>query len=209
MTLDNFLATVRLNQIPPSAPAPLNAAGWGSCFSLADAAPYWDGRRECTSRGMWAIVTLDWTRQLADWIGERKALEIMAGAGWLAKALHDHGVDIVATDSQSWDDRHDQMIRLCPIEQQEATEAVCKYADADLLICSWPPYGDGAIYRAAEAWGSERPIVYIGEGEGGCNAPDEFWSHFRELEDAPDIPLKSWRGIHDHIFIGNYMEGPA
>jgi hypothetical protein len=155
---------------------------------------------------MWAIVSQEWTTQLAEWIGERKVLEIMAGAGWLAKALSDCGVNIVATDSGDWDERHDKMMRLYPIKKHDAANAV-RLFDADILICSWPPYGSDAICDAATVWGTERPIIYIGEGDGGCNAPEEFWEHFREMDNAPNIPLISWDGIHDHIFFGHYLNG--
>jgi len=138
---------------------------------------------------------------LASWIGGRAVLEIMSGPGWLAKALHESGVQIGATDNGSWNARHSLASILFPVMQMDCTEAVRTIA-ADVLLVSWPPYGNDAICHAAELWGKDRPIIYIGEGCGGCNAPDEFFSRFSY--ERSDIPLFSWPGLHDDIYIGYY-----
>jgi len=210
MHLDDFLELIYAGEIPPEPPTFLDQHGHCNALYRAEKHIYMDymvARSSCTERGMWAIVTMDWTAQLAEWIGNRKVLEIMAGRGWLAKALSAHGVDIVATDNNSWDERHSKSKCIWPVVPMGALEAV-EHADdfdADILIVSWPPYGDDTVCTACDAWKIEKPIVYIGEGDGGCNAPDRFWQHFEMLDDAPDIPLMSWDGIHDHIFIGHYV----
>lgn len=84
----------------------------------------------------------------------------------------------------------------------DAVSAVKQYADADILLVSWPPLEDETINSVCVEWGTKRPIVYIGEGEGGCNAPESFWQRFWVWRDAPEIELMSWEGIHDHVHIG-------
>ncbi len=202
LPLPKFLDYVRRYEIPSLPPE--TASSWG--HAIPSDLDSWNARDECIRRGMWAIVDRAWTKELAEWIGPRKCLEIMAGAGWLAKALADFGVDIVATDSAAWDSHHDMMRRLCPVEKAEATEAVAAHPEAEILIVSWPPYGDEAVTRACEAWGEGKPIVYIGEGYGGCNAPDSFWRHFVKDPDAPQIPLLAWPGLHDGIDIGLWSQ---
>jgi hypothetical protein len=167
---------------------------------------YRDYRQEATSRGMWALVYRAWVEMLADWIEDRQVLEIMAGRGWLAKALKECGVQIIATDDGSWDERHSKCGPVCEVITLDAIEAVEQIAPmSDVLIVSWPPYGDETISRAVAAWGEGRPIVYIGERHGGCNAPDSFWQHWREDSSAPEIPLAQWEGLHDIIEIGYYV----
>jgi hypothetical protein len=200
LPLSEFLDYVRRYEMPPLPPE--TASPWG--HAMQGDLDSWNARNECTRRGMWAIVDKVWTQALAEWIGKRKCLEVMAGAGWLAKALADFGVGIVATDNAEWDSRHDMMLRLCPVEKVEAVEAIVAHPETEVLIISWPPYEDEAVTRACEAWGEGRPIVYIGEKGGGCNAPDSFWRHFVKDSGAPHIPLMAWPGIHDGVSIGSW-----
>lgn len=200
MDLTSFLNCIEQGIIPDSAPDGLEPGGWGlRRFDLG----YFEARDICISYGMWAIVDKRWTRALAEWIGDRKVLEIMAGAGWLAKALNDYGVGITATDDYSWDNRHSKAKRVYPVKCAHCLEAISKYP-ADILICSWPPYGEDAITAAARLWGPEKPIIMIGESRGGCNAPDDFWAGY-EAEPA-DFPMVSWDGIHDFVHIGYFRE---
>jgi len=186
--------------IPDSPPLYTSRYGRGLNYPIA----VYQARKEATQRGMWAIVDKLWTKQLADWIGDRWVLEVMAGAGWLAKALMQHGIKVIATDSGEWNEMpHDKMKFVFPVQQIDGLTAVRKWTHAsDVLIISWPPYGDMDICEICHQWGSEKPIVYIGEGEGGCNAPDEFWRNFRYEE--TEIPLMAWPGLHDGVFIGHY-----
>jgi len=208
MKLDKFLHYIETGEIPPESPDYLTVSGYDDhIISMVDSDVYMDyikARSFCTEHGMWAIVDLCWTYRLAEWIGSRKVLEIMAGRGWLAKALSIHGVDIVATDNNTWEERHSKSKDVFSVVPISALEAV-QNNNRDILIVSWPPYGEMDVCTACDEWNSEKPIVYIGEGDGGCNAPERFWQHFKELSDAPDIQLVSWSGIHDHIYIGRYL----
>jgi len=197
MIIKEFLKFVHRGEIPPF---PLYIPPQ----YCADAEIF-DARRECIAKGMWAIVDLHWTKFLADWIGSRKVLEVMAGAGWLAKALTIHGCDIVATDSGVWEASwHKEAKLIFPIEKLDGIQAVEKYHDRDILLISWSPYNDQEICRICERW--TKTIIYIGELEDGCCAPHEFFANFRIEEDANTlhIPFPSWPCIHDTICIGYY-----
>jgi hypothetical protein len=196
--LNEFIEHVRAYRVPPASPI---IPSWRGRLRYGEPDP-WAARDIVIKYGMWAIVDMQWTRRLSGWIGSRSCLEIMAGAGWLARALSDHGVRIIATDNQSWNEQHANMKHVYPVGQLSAINAVTKYsATADILIVSWPPYEGMDICRACAAWGSERPIAYIGEGVGGCNAPNEFF-HLFEIEERINIP--QWDGIHDYLMIGHY-----
>lgn len=151
---------------------------------------------------MWAIVDMQWTGFVAKWIGSRKCLEVMAGAGWLAKALNDHGVIIKATDDHSWDIKHKNIKRVFPVENIEAIKAIEKFPDSEVLIISWPPYNEPEAYETIKIWGNDRPIVYIGEWD-GCTADKQFHNHFRE-DKRYAFSIPSFPNLHDHIYIGYY-----
>lgn len=199
MDLSLFLECVKTGTIPDSPPDGLASGGYRLGLSLN----YFDARTVCNRYGMWAIVDKVWTKELANWVGNRKVLEIMAGAGWLARALSDYGVEVVATDDYSWDkENHKQMRRVYPVTKLHALEAIATIK-ADVLLVSWPPYGDDTVYRAMRLWGTRKPIVYIGEPEGGCNAPDLFFEEFKPIR-HPVFPLVCWDGIHDGVMIGKW-----
>ena len=63
----------------------------------------WELRKIATERNMWTLVSRDWVKVLAERIKGKKVLEVMAGAGWLAKALSDEGIEIFATDDYRWE----------------------------------------------------------------------------------------------------------
>jgi hypothetical protein len=199
-----FIETLDRLEIPDS--PPFTRRTFRMWESLDGEREFVDYRQEATKRGMWALVYCCWVEILAHWIGDRQVLEIMAGRGWLAKALKESGVQVTATDDGSWDERHSKSGPVCEVLTLDAIEAIEKLGStADVLIVSWPPYGDEAVSKATAAWGENRPIVYIGESHGGCNAPDSFWQHWREDSDAPEIPLAQWEGLHDIIEIGYYV----
>lgn len=154
------------------------------------------GREFCVKRGMWAIVNTVWTAKLADWIGRRSALEIMAGRGWLAKALSLHGVDIVATDDYSWDDTHNMCRPVCSVDKMDAKTAVLAHADREVLICSWP-HGTQPFLDIAREWITDGGVVvYIGESPGGC-CVDENWNlPLRKIE----VGFPSWHYIYDRVY---------
>lgn len=208
MHVDAFMVCIRQGQIPPEAPGDLDEHGWAHPGWLVDDVQRVLYRNECNKHGMWAIVHRNLARHLATYIGDRQVLEIMAGAGWLARALSDEGIDIIATDSGEWDERHDKMHRPYAVRHLEASEAVEHYSDAGVLLVSWPPYGETPILDACERWGSDRPIIYIGEGQGGCNAPDEWWARFWH-DETVSIPLSSWPGLHDHVYVGHWVDHRA
>lgn len=149
-------------------------------------------RSLCTDKGMWALVDLKWTRKLSDWIGKRRTLEIMAGRGWLGRALSYHGTDITCTDRY-------QAHEIYPVHEWEANKV--NMSGYDILIVSWPPYLESDVIEALDKWGTSRPIVYIGEGYGGCCGVDEMHDHFVGVKNAPDIKIPSWEYIHDELRI--------
>jgi hypothetical protein len=190
--------------IPEDSPLEALEIVWDS-VSVGDSLDALSARTKCIKLGTWAIVDLKWTKQLANWIGNRKCLEVMSGAGWLAKALVMHGINIIPTDSYSWEKtQHKEAKMVYPVERIDAIESVKKYQDRDILIVSWPPYTDETICKVCDEWGTDKPVIYIGEGEDGCCAPGTFWQNFKEIESHPSIKIPQWWGIHDYLTIGRW-----
>lgn len=62
------------------------------------------GRMPLIKYSSFILISKDWIKPFAEWIGQRKCLEIMAGHGMLSKALRDEGVNVIAvTDDFSWE----------------------------------------------------------------------------------------------------------
>lgn len=156
--------------------------------------------------GMYALVDKTWTKELAEWIGNKRCLEVMAGAGWLSKALAEHGVQIIATDDYSWFDGHKKINHVYTVENLDAVSSIQKYGNqVDILIMSWPPYSDNRAYKAMQEWGQLNTIIYIGEGYGGCTADDNFHNHFyTEAYNDLHFSMPQLDGLHDYVQIGYY-----
>lgn len=127
-------------------------------------------RREIISYCGFSLVAYEWVRPLAEWIGSRRCLEIMAGTGALSKALRDCGVQIHATDNYSW---HWATRPWLGIENIDFREAIQKYGkDVELIICSWPPAGTAAdAIKTMRIVNPQSQMIYIGEFDrDGMNA---------------------------------------
>jgi hypothetical protein len=167
-------------------------------------------REEWILKGMFAFVCWDWVNPLAEWIGKRRVLEVMAGTGWLAKALRIKRIDIRATDNYSWH-KGNGWETVTAVEKADATDAIRLYGrNSDILIMSWPYMDDSAYHAmfAMKMMNRDALIVYIGEPEGRCTASDKFFEHFEEIQD-PEFDkaaakFKPWPGFRDRLQLGKY-----
>lgn len=87
------------------------------------------------SRGIYCFYSRELVEALASIIGSRSCVEIAAGDGTLSRFLRSRGIQITATDNQSWTHsiQYPDDVALC-----DAKEALRKYAP-EVVICSWPP----------------------------------------------------------------------
>lgn len=167
------------------------------------------------NRGMFAFVSWKWVNPFSEWIGKRKVLEVMAGAGWLAKALREKGIDIIATDDHSWS-KLQKWGDVTEVKELKALEAIEKYGrKVDIMIMSWP-YMDKNAYKAIKKLHEVNPqalVVYIGEGNGGCTADSNFFESFfpvadEEFESKVANEFEAWPYIHDQMQLGKYQPPP-
>lgn len=154
-----------------------------------------------------ALIAYEWVRPLAQWIGQRRCLEIMCGRGVLARALRDCGVTVVATDDQSWG-LGEQWWRRCAwveVEKLDCVAAIEMYGPAsELVICSWPPPEDPSAHRALLKMREVAPntqMIFIGEENPLVNADAAFFHDaVRVADDAFYAAVSNFKrapGIRD------------
>ena len=162
--------------------------------------------------GMYTFVSLRWIVPFAKWIGERKVMEVMAGRGFLSKALREQGITVHASDNFSWPVRT-WSETVTDVIKMDALEAVEKHGkEYDILIMGWP-YMDDTAYRIIKRLYEVNPralVVYIGEPSGGCTADELFFEHFDMIVDEKFIEAamyyQSWEAIHDGLYLGRYKK---
>lgn len=147
------------------------------------------------------ILDEDNTQTLSNFIKQHvvdpKAIEVMAGKGWLSYHLRQKGVNVIAvTDNYSWE-RFDFSSTPVPVEKLDCVEAVKKYKGANLVIMSWP-YMDSNAHKVVKALRKNQWLLYIGESEYGCTADEAFFRYIRKHCVVLEAPgFKSFPEIHD------------
>jgi hypothetical protein len=165
---------------------------------------------ECNKKGMFTYVSWRWINPFAEWIGDRKCLEVMAGAGYLSYALREKGVSVIATDNMSWHETTKWKL-VTDVEKRSANRAIAKYGKkVDIVIMGWP-YMDAFAFKALRCLHYVNPkalMVYIGESCGGCTADDSFFNHFEHISDLDFERVSSnfeqFTGMHDYPYLGRY-----
>ncbi len=132
-------------------------------------------------------------------------IEIGAGTGYWAALLRNRGVDLRAFDtfpaSLDEDDNHwyKNTESFTDVERADET-VVSQFADRALML-AWPPYGDPMGARTLELY-QGNTLIYIGEGEGGCCADDDFFARLEaEWVEVEDLLLPQWDGINDWLTV--------
>ena len=154
----------------------------------------------------YSLVSKSWLEPLADWIGNRKCLEIMAGNGILSYGLRNHGIDVIATGDGSWEQFSIKELQWCDIGKLDCCSAIENYKDRAIVICSWPPMDD-SLFRTLQIMRAANPdmfMIYIGES-GGCTADYQFEEVAQCLSDPTILEInklyQSWGGLHDKIYL--------
>ena len=181
---------------------------------------YYIDRFDFINISSFALISKKWVAPLADYIGTKKCLEIMAGKGVLSKALHDCGVDIKATDNYTWKWHRSEQNKggqtlnrdelWFDVEDIDCIEAITKYGgNTGFIICCWPPYKSDALYHALlkmRIVNLKCKLIYIGEEKGGCNAESRFFNEAVYVNNDDRFNLisrlhQSWAVFNDKIFL--------
>lgn len=157
----------------------------------------------------YCLLSNNWIKPLANFIGNRHCLEVMSGNGSLTYALRAAGAKIIPTDNRSWlianPDESSPWVN--DIEDLDAVEAVARYGSSvDFIIMSWPPYDQPTASLVLEKMrevNSNCKLIYIGESQYGCTADDRFFeiAKFEPNEVIDSLPYINVRHLHDNIYL--------
>ena len=151
-------------------------------------------------KGIYCFYSGALVARLAQRIGARRCLEIAAGDGTLSGFLADAGVDIRATDDHSWG--HD-VTYPDAVERLDARTALARYAP-EVVICSWPPAGNGFerhVFRTPSV--TTYIVILGGHRQASGNWPDyEGQTEFvgEEARELSRLVLPPELGSAVHVF---------
>ena len=168
---------------------------------------YWEFRKWYINNVGYALLSDKWISLLADYLKDKRCLEIMAGTGALSYFLRQKDVFLITTDNHSWRNDNWENRHWATIEEIDAVEAIKKYGvNIDYIIMSWPPYDNPIAYNCLIAIKETNPdikIIYIGEGPGGCTGDDKFhetaiWLEDEKIENINQY-FQRFDGLHDYV----------
>ena len=129
-------------------------------------------------------------------------VEVGAGTGYWSWLLRQMSVDVVAYDTRPPDSTHNGYfapVFWTRVELGRGQDVVQQHPDRTLLLC-WPNMDDFALHTLAAYRGNR--LIYVGEGEGGCTATDDFHEELNEHWDlAAVVEIPQWPGLHDLLFV--------
>lgn len=147
----------------------------------------------------YGVLTYEFAHKLAEFIGDRRALDAGAGIGYLTDALVAGGLDCVGVDLHPRASARGRMS--ANVIQMDAAEAVGRY-EPDVLILCWPtpPEDDRTEWaaRALEAFEGEHVVVI---GHHTQCATHRFWTGLFENWEDQGIDLQYDVSLHDNVGI--------
>jgi len=126
-------------------------------------------------------------------------IELASGCGWLSHWIKKYKFEnITAIDNMNWAKRDGWNV-LDIVKKYDAVKFVKENQSIDLFILSWP-YMDSMAYKIWKNMKESQYLLYIGEGEGGCTADDQFFEEtFNNRVKCINLSdsFRSFWGIHD------------
>lgn len=159
--------------------------------------------------GMWAYISAPFTNEIANFLNGKKALEVMAGNGYISKGLRENGANVICTDNLAWKKENETGKHLVTdVESLDAIDAFKKYKDEiDYIIMCWSPDGidiDWRLLSAIREYGKDIPLITIGEKYGATDS-QQFWDNaeFIENEDVKKLNRhhKPFDLIEDQLYL--------
>lgn len=162
----------------------------------------------------WAIpdpVTLQFIVEHA----QGRIVEMGAGTGYWSWQLSQFHIDVIAFDVYPPHTSTENYYH-CPRDnnrqptgetgksyfdvQPGTPEILTQHADRTLFLC-WPPYEEPMATECLKHYQGNR-LIYIGEGDGGCTADDEFHQTLdNEWEEVASHRPIQWEYIHDYVCV--------
>lgn len=117
--------------------------------------------------GGYTMLSKDWIDDFAEWINDRKVLEIGAGVGALSKELTDRYITLESIDDRSWDRfnwKDDKNKKWFYPKEENYLDTAEKYKDYEIIILSYPVQGETSynLYKKIKEINPNSLIIYIG-----------------------------------------------
>ena len=141
-------------------------------------------RQLYTRRVSWAIFTTEWQDCLAHFLvhtlGRRQVLEVCAGNGVLMQPMRRRGIEWTCTDHAA------PAEAVAPLQVRDALDAMMARPPEAVFFSWWiGEETDQDYLLLLRCWEAAIPLIFVGEGEGGCTGSSMFWR-----SGAPIVPLK-------------------
>lgn len=146
------------------------------------------------------LLTKQWIKMLADYIGRGRCLEVCSGLGALSKSLQDCGIDIICTnllhnDVYAFDYKKPEN-RWTHVEKMDCFDAVKLYgSNVDFMIGSWIEVNksdrDFDLYKCFKEQNPNGKFIMIGLINGG------FSTNFMSASKLTDTHI--WSNINKHF----------
>uniref|UniRef100_UPI003F5638D5 SAM-dependent methyltransferase n=1 Tax=Lactobacillus acidophilus TaxID=1579 RepID=UPI003F5638D5 len=157
--------------------------------------------------GIWSVANINTARLIKKKMHVKNALEIMAGNAYWSHVLEETGITVISTDSLEWAKTSSTGARpFHKVIDLKADQAIEKYQDVDLILCSWSPNFGNSDIETIAAWRKFNPnshLLFIGEKDGATNSV-EFWSQdwFKQTKELREInrSFQSFDFINEQIF---------
>lgn len=202
-------APEKLGLLPDQFEEILDQIGWAKKRELTEANNLFNNFRQYLSLkyGIWSVANLETARLIKEKLNVQMALEIMAGNAYWSQALEKVGIKTISTDSLEWAKTSATGAEpFHPVIDLSAEDAIKKYHDVDLFLCSWSPNFGQSDLMAIKAWRKFNPtshLLFIGEREGATNSAD-FWQRdwFKNSSALREInrSFKSFDFIDEQVF---------
>ncbi len=174
--------------------------GFGSRFDVNTLSESFTVREKYRKGVSWHIPT----DELIDLIISYGPI-VSVGSGFAntESIIKERGGDIIATDINPSDSNgwcKDGQYKM-DVEEISSISAVKKYSDRNVFM-AWPPYDTPMAYDTVLAMEIGKYLIYIGEGNGGCNGDDRFFGElYANFEEVSEISIPQWDGIHDYCTV--------
>jgi len=161
----------------------------------------WQLRGQFIRQFGFAIITSDVIKMIC---GYGPLVEVGSGSGYWAYELRRAGIDVIATDPATG--KYDVLGKgfghwetpWLEIERITGVEAVERYPERSLLTV-WPDYDMPWAAETLRAF-KATTVLYVGEGQGGCTADDDFHAQIEKcFDEVENIWLPQFDGIHDRL----------
>lgn len=134
----------------------------------------------------------------------KPVIEIGAGNGYWASLIATAGGTVECWDREPGRHTYGETGKLWHPVAQGGSEAIGPQHKGHTLLLVWPPYdtpmGTECLLRFMEAGGST--LVYVGEGQYGCTADDEFHRILDEhWKCERTVPIPVWQGMGDNLHV--------